>query len=300
MFNLIGIDIGNRLTKTSTGTRFYSTSFVGHKDLNKDEIKVKYQGKLYTVGSKNGTAALGDQRIHHITYDLCLLTAIGLSRLDERIEEEVVVSLPPEQFESNLRKQLRDKLSKLGTQEIEINGVKKFISITKSDVFSEAAIVWTNPAKYREQKTIFIDIGGGTADITEYNGMKLINHATEPLGMVSLFTEMKKAINARYMSKLSIDDMEDFFGKDMVEIKQEMSDISFTNDVVRAHVMKICNVVNQNFNVDACKFELLGGGAAQLLEFFREKYPHIELVPDSQFVNAKTNATVGAVWFSGK
>ena len=289
----LGIDLGNEITKTSKMDKFCSRISKGHKDMNKNDIKVTYKGADYTVGNKEGTPVIGINRIHSAMYDICLLTAIALSSKEEVIEENIVLSLPPDLYESGLKEELKVKLKELGTQEIVVNDVKKTIKIKNSDVFCENSIVFSNPNKYRKQRTLLIDVGGGTCDLSEFKFLQLIKHSSEPLGMLALYDEMKKAINGKYKSKLSSEDMEEIIGKDKYEIRQVMCDVSFIKDIIADHVTKICSKVNQSFNYDVCKIELVGGGAEPLGEYFKKEYPAIEIVENSQFANAITNEAVG-------
>jgi plasmid segregation protein ParM len=287
----LGIDLGNEITKTSRMIKFASRISKGHKDMNTNDIKVIYKNEPYTVGI--GTPVIGVNRIYSDMYDICLLTAIAKSNNDEVIEENVVLSLPPDLYESSLKKELKEKLSNMGMQEIYIDGVRRTIRIKHAEVFCENSIVFSNPKKYKSQRTLLIDIGGGTTDISEFNGLQLIKHSSEPLGMLPLYDELKKAINAKYRSKLSSEDIEHIIGKDEYEIRQEIRDMSFTRFIIADHVTKICSKVNQSFNYDLCKIELIGGGAAPLINYFKSEYPNISLVEDAQFANSITNETVG-------
>lgn len=294
---MLGIDLGNEITKTSKMFKFCSRIYQGHKDMNKGEIKVEYKGEKYTVGSKEGTPVIGINRIYSTMYDICLLTAIAKSSNESVIEENIILSLPPDLYESNLKNKLKDKLANMGMQEIIVDGVKKTIRIAKSDVFCENSIVFSNPAKYKKQRTLLVDIGGDTADISEFDGLKLVNHSSYPLGMIHLYEVMKKAINKEFESKLTADDMEKIIGKDKYEIRQEERDLTFVRKIVADHVRAICNEINK-FNFELCKIELIGGGAEPLFYCFAKEYPAITIVEDAQFANAKTNEMVGEMLWS--
>lgn len=294
----LGIDLGNKVVKTSAMKKFDSKVANGHFDLNKDDIKVEYKGKKYTVGT--GTEVLGNDRYFNSLYDICLLTAIALSSEQTFIEENIVVGMPPELFESELKDKVEKKLNNMGLNTITVNGVTKTIRILKANVFEESAIVFRNTQDYRDKKVLIIDIGGGTTDIVQFNKLTLEKSTTTKYGMLSLYENMKKAINTNHLAKLNSEDMIDLIGKKTTIIKGEPKDISFLNDIVQEHILKIYNVV-QNFDYDNCKVLIIGGGALPLGEYFKkELLPYAEIPTDSQFANALTYERVGEMLNGGK
>lgn len=295
--SILGVDLGNYSTKTSEGVIFNSRISPGHKDLNKNDIKVELDDKKYTVGS--GRLELGTQRLNSKLYELCLLTAIAKSNPNKlNIETNLVVGLPPLQFESGLKDELQENLDRYGTKKIKIDNRKITITINKVTVFSEAAIVFGNPDKYKSSKTLVIDIGGGSADISQFRGLELVNTTTTKFGMFSLCENMKQKLNAQEKANYSSDDMEELINSDNTIIRGENKDISYLNDIVDDHVAEICNVCNQNFDTDNTKIILIGGGADKLIDYFKKRYRNAELAKDNQFVNAKTYATVGEMLWS--
>ncbi|MDV3426674.1 MAG: ParM/StbA family protein [Bacillota bacterium] len=286
----LGIDLGNKVVKTSEMKKFDSRVANGHFDLNKNDIKVEYEGKKYTVGT--GTAVLGNDRYFNKLYDICLLTAIAMSSDAIFIEENIVIGMPPELFESDLKDEVENKLNSIGLKNITVNGVAKSIRILKANVFEESAIVFRNTKEYRDKRVLVIDIGGGTADISQFKNLELEKSTTTKYGMLSLYENMKKAINTKYLAKLTSEDMVNLINKDFTIIKGNTKDISFTKDIIQEHVMKIYNEV-QNFDYDNSKILIIGGGALPLSDYFRRLLPYIEIPADSQFTNALTYERVG-------
>ena len=60
--NILGIDLGNAVTKTSTGVRFESKLKQGITVMNKNDIKVVYEGIEYTIGSPDGALNIGSNK----------------------------------------------------------------------------------------------------------------------------------------------------------------------------------------------------------------------------------------------
>lgn len=295
---IFGLDIGNDTIKTDSMVKIRSRVATGHKGVNKDDIKIEFNGKKYTVGSKAGALNLGPNKYFNTEYDICLLTAIAKSTSEQNIEAEIVVGLPPEQFESPLRDRLEDKLIKLGKQEITIyNGTKKInkvITIIQATVFEESAVVFSDPKEYRDSNTLIIDIGGGSCDISQFDGLELVKHDTTKFGMLTLYTTMKSALNSEFGNVgLPPEAMEDILGKETYEINEEVKNVSFLDDVVATHVKEIHNVITQNFDTGNRKVRVIGGGAAALIEAIKKYYPKAKVLNNAQFLNAITYKEVG-------
>jgi plasmid segregation protein ParM len=290
---ILGIDLGNYATKTSEGVVFDSRISLGHKKLNNNDTKVEYNGKQYTVGT--GRLEIGENRVFSELYDICLLTAIAKSFPGQlNISVDLVVGLPPTQFESDLKEELQDKLNDFGTKYIIVNGIKVSITINKGVVFSESAIVFSNPSEFRKKNTLIVDIGGGTADISEFDRELVnINKTTTEFGMLSLYEEMRKEFNRIEKAKYTTDKMEELLYKNTEEVKGVKRNISYLKDTISDHVSKICNVINQNFDIDSTRIILIGGGAAALIEYFKKQYENAELAENNQIINAKTYEIVG-------
>lgn len=291
-----GIDLGNDFTKTSKLISFPSRIKNGHQEMNKDEIKVEYKGKKYTVGT--GTPVLGNNRIYSEMYDICLLTAIAKSSKDDVIEAEIVVGLPPELYDSELKDNLKEKLLKFGQQEFIIwednTPIKKFIKINRAEVFAESSIIFQDPKKFRDQKTVIIDIGGGTTDISQFNGLNRVDYTTTDLGMLELFKNMKKKINSTYTAKFEEEDMPSLVNKSETIIRGDVKDISFIKDIIKDHVTQICNKAN-GFDIDSSELILIGGGAIPLYPYFKSVYNNITVFDNSQYANALTYESVGVM-----
>ena len=299
MIKILGVDLGNYGAKTSEGVLIPSRVALGHKDLNKDAIKVIYNNKKYTVGT--GNLKLGTSRIHSTLYDLCLLTSISKSYPNEKnISVNIVMGLPPLQYESVLKKELEKKLSEFKTKKIIIDGDEITITINKSAVFSESAIVFGNPSKYRDKKTLVLDFGGGSTDISQFKGLELVKNTTTKLGMLTLCENMKQALDAKETVTSTIDDMEELINADNAVIHGDNKDITYLKDVVTDHMVSIFNVVNQSFDTESTDIIAIGGGANKLESNIKGEYKNAVIAKDSQFVNANVYGMVGEMLWSGK
>lgn len=294
--NILGIDIGNYATKTNKGIIFPSRLSIGHKKLNANDTKVEFEDKKYTIGT--GNLALGETRYDSVLYDLCLLNAVHQSLPDvETVSTNVVVGLPPQYYESKIRDTLEKRLNDLETQKIKIDDKEIAITINKAAVFCESAIVFSNPEEYREKKTLVIDVGGGTTDISQFNGLELVNYTTTKLGMLKLDEDIRPIFNSHENANFNKDAIEEIIGKDTVTIRGDKKDIKYLEDIVRAHVTEICNTVNAGFDTDY-DIKIIGGGASKLIKYFKEQYKNAEVPENNRYINAKTYETIGKVLWS--
>lgn len=299
MENILGVDLGNFATKTSEGVKFSSRVSLGYKKINANDIKVEYNKKRYTVGT--GSLNIGESRIGSTLYDLCLLTAIAKSYPKQKnITVNLVMGLPPLQYESDLKDKLEKKLNDLGAQKINIDGRDIIIVINKAIVFSESAIVFSDPAKYKDKKTLVVDLGGGSLDICQFDSLELKKRTTTKLGMLTLYESMRQVFNPKEHANYTQEDMEDLLGKETATVKGTEKDISYLDDIVKEHVTEAESIMNQNFDTESTDIILIGGGAEKLADYFKEEYKNIEAAKDSQFVNAKTFAAVGGALWSEK
>lgn len=294
---ILGVDLGNYATKTSEGIIFPSRISSGHKELNSNDIKIEYNDKKYTVGA--GRLELGSQRLSSTLYNLCLLTAISKSFPSEQnINVNIVVGLPPVQYESDLKNELQERLNKLKTQKIKIDGKDISITINKATIFSESAIVFGDPNQYRERKTLVIDIGGGSADMSQFKGLELVKNTTTKFGMLSLYESMKQVFNAKEKTSYSAEDMEDLVDRDTEEIRGDKKDITYIKDVIADYISEICNVINQNFDTESTEIVLIGGGAKRLIPYLNKQYKNAKVSKNYQLVNANTYKVVGEMLWS--
>jgi actin-like ATPase involved in cell morphogenesis len=208
------------------------------------------------------------------------------------IEDNIVIGMPPELFESELKEKVEKKLNTIGLKNITVNGINKTIRILKASVFEESAIVFRNTKDYKNKRVLVIDLGGGTTDISQFKNLELEKSTTTKYGMLSLYENMKKAINTKHLAKLTSEDMIDLVNKDFATIHGKAKDISFTKDIIQDHVMQIYNEV-QNFDYDNSEVLIIGGGALPLSDYIKKLLPYAEIPADSQFANALTYERVG-------
>lgn len=290
----IGLDNGYMFTKTSEGIMFTSTYKKGKDiDINKDTLQVNIDGIDYIVGSDDGALVADNNKIGSPVTEICTFTAIAKSFPDKTfIEAEVIAGLPVSYY-SKQKDEFKEKLLSYGQKRIKIgNHHYQDVRITKVDIFPQSAgVVFLKAKDLKNDDTFVIDIGGGTVDCSYFKGLKMVDKATYPKGMLSLYGMLAQKINTDYetnFDKLEIDEklqkgyINTPNGK--VDIKQQY------DDDITAHVNSIANDIKNDFktvyNMD--HILVIGGGGIRLYDKLKNKniFPTAELVDDAQFSNA--------------
>lgn len=297
--SVIGIDLGNANVKTSKGVIFESKLKSGITKMNKEDIKVVYDGVEYTVGSYDGALNISKRKYFKTAYKINLLTAIAKSCKANSITTNIVVGVPVESFnDKKLTEEIKSHLENLGSQKITVNDVERKINIENAEVFCESAIVFSDREKFKDKKTLVIDFGGGTIDISFWDGLNLTKSRTYKEGMITLYENVIKQINNKFATSLNSNIAIDMIGKNSFNIDQENKDISFINTIVETYVDGLTSYINQYFEVESAdSIQLIGCGAIQLENNIKEEYDRAELHPNAAFANANTYEKVGElIW----
>ncbi|MPQ44127.1 ParM/StbA family protein [Clostridium tarantellae] len=302
MVKVIGVDLGNAEVNTSEGINFPSRVKIGINNMNKNDIKVQHNDLDYTVGQGNSNIGLYKHRNNN--YKISLLTSIAKSIQESKIECNLVIGCPVEIFNKNkdVVEDIKETIKGWGTETIFINEDIKVVNIKDVEVFCESGIVFENKDRFEKEKTLVIDIGGGTLDISLWDGLNLIDcKSNDKMGMINLYETILKEVNRRNKSNLNNDDAKNMIGKKEYKIKQEITDISYIDTIIENFVVGLASDINQIFpfsNVDS--IQLIGGGAIALKEYFidRKMIPKSEVNTDAFFLNAKTYKKVGELIWS--
>lgn len=295
--NNIGVDLGNANVNTSEGIEFESKIKTGIINMNESDLKVIFEGLDYTVGAIDGSPNISKKRHKKLAYKISLLTAIAKSYAIKNIKCNVVVGVPVEWFnDQELKNDIKETILSWGPQKITVNGTEKTINIENADIFCESAIVFQDREKFKKEKTLVVDCGGSTIDVSFWDGLNLLYARTYKDGMISLYGNVAKAINSKYKTDIAAYIAKECVGKETFEINQELKDIKFVDAVVQNYVDGLTSYINQEFEVDAAtSIQLIGGGAIQLAEKLQDEYEKAILNEDAAFANANTYKKVADV-----
>ncbi|HHD2753315.1 TPA: hypothetical protein ACOTG0_002124 [Clostridium perfringens] len=292
----IGIDLGNANVKTSNRVIFESRVKPEITSMNENDIKVKYDGIEYTVGSYDGALNIRKNKHKKKAYKVSLLTAIALSYKSNFINCNVVVGVPVEDYNDvDFTEDIKKTISNYNeVEEITVNGVVKKIKIENVEVFCESGIVFSNRERFENEKTLVIDFGGSTIDVSFWDGLRLSKSRTYKEGMITLYENIIKRVNDEFGTKLNSNLASDMIGKTEYEIDQEVKNIKFIDSVVENYVDGLTSYINQYFPAESANsIQLIGGGAIQLAKLLKDEYDKSNLVEDAEYANADNYAKVG-------
>lgn len=298
--SVIGIDLGNANVKTSKGVVFESKLKPGITKMNEKDIKVIYDGIEYTVGSYDGALNISKRKYFKNAYKVNLLTAIAKSVKANNITTDIVVGVPVDLFnDKKLTEEIKSHIESFGTQKITINDIEKTINIENVAVFCESAIVFSDREKFKNKKTLVIDFGGGTIDISFWDGLTLTKSRTYKDGMITLYENIIKQINDKFGTSLNSNIAISMIGKSTFKIDQEEKNISFINSIVETYIDGLTSYINQYFDFESADtIQLIGYGAIQLEKNIKEEYDKAELHQNAAFANANTYEKVGELMWN--
>ncbi|ELC8463774.1 ParM/StbA family protein [Clostridium perfringens] len=301
---IIGLDIGNAEVNTSEGVHFPSRVKIGVNNMNKDDIKVNFEGLDFTIGQ--GSNNIGLNKYKNINFKISVLVGIAKSFKENDIECNVVIGCPIETFNKNkeIVKDIKGIIESWGKQTIVIEQGEskeiKVIDIKNVAIFCESGIVFKNRERFSKEKTLVVDIGGGTRDDSLWDGLDLVEcKSNDKMGMINLYETIIKEVNRRNKSNLNFDDAKAMIGKKEYKINQEIVDISYIDIIIENFVTGFMSEINQIFpfsNVDSIQF--VGGGAILLKEYITRLIPKAEVPSNAEFLNAETYREVGELMWS--
>lgn len=299
---LIGLDNGYNFTKTSKGVSILSTIIHGIDDINSDTLQVKIDGEDYIVGDANGAYVTDADKLksseNKELLKVCTLTAIGLSFPDEPyIEVEVVAGLPIGYY-SNQKEELKILLESYN-EKILINtvGIEQRIRITKASIYPQSAgVVFSKSKQLKNQSSLVIDIGGGTWDVSQFDGLKVIKKGSYPDGMLILYSKIAQFLNTNYYTKYNTSEIYNLIQRGNFTCDGDKISISVVDEVINTHIQKVLTDIKRDFdttNVDN-KFAI-GGGAEQLKDLLKREFRGIQLEENAQFANAEHFEFIGRI-----
>lgn len=297
---LLGLDNGYNFTKTSEGVSILSTIKHGIDYINTNVIQVLIKDKNYIVADENGTYIADADKLKskesRELLKVCTLTSIGLSYPEETfIDVEVVAGLPVDYF-SNQKDEFKALLESFN-EKITINSIgrEQKIRITKATIYPQSAgVVFSKAKQVKGETSLVIDIGGGTWDISQFDGLKLTKKRSYSEGMLILYSKMAQFLNSEFYTKFNTSDIYALTERRFFTVAGERKDISVADEVIENHVSKVITDLKRDFdttNVD--NIFLIGGGAKPLYELLKKAFPNATLEAEAQMANAKCFELMG-------
>ena len=290
---LLGLDNGYNFTKTSEGVSILSTIKHGIDDINSNVLQVKIGDNNYIVADENGSyVADADKLKTEESKELlkvCTLTSIGLSFPEKNfIDVEVVAGLPVDYF-SNQKEELKELLECID-EKILINSIGKEqrIRITKATIYPQSVgVVFSKAKAVKGETTLVIDIGGGTWDVSQFDGLKMTKKRSYSEGMLVLYSKVAQYLNSNFYTKYNTSDIYALKERGHFSVSGEKKPISVVDDVIKDHVLKVVTDIKRDFDtINVDNIFLIGGGAVPLKELLQKEFPNAILENDPQMANA--------------
>lgn len=302
---ILGLDNGYYYTKTSEKVMFKSSFEEGQEiDINKDSIEIRLDNKDYVIGSKKGQFVADGNKVDSKVTELCTLTAIAKSFPNERVIECNLVAGLPVAYYSTQKEDFKNKLVSYGMRNIFTKtGEKQYkeqtIRITDVEVFPQSVgVVFMNAKNYKNETTLVIDIGGGTIDVSYFEGLKMVDKATYDEGMLVLYTKLSQKSNSEYETKFKPYDMDKIIQNETMQTGQGKINTSVFDVLIDKHVNDVMTEIKRQFKYNSVNNTLLiGGGSIRLEDRLKKHIKDAILVDNAQFVNADAFALMGQMKF---
>lgn len=290
---ILAVDNGFHMTKNSKGVHFYSTIRKGEDVINNNAIQVIVDGESYIVGESNGEYISDADKLktesNRKNLILCTLTSIALAYpKDEEIDITLVVGTPVSLF-AKQKDQLKEVMSKLPNS-IYVNktGLKHKINVKEVLVFPQGiSTVFRHFKEISDNSSMVIDIGGGSVDVSEFSGLKVVEKATYFDGMLVLYEKIAQFINNEHYTNFKSDQIYGLLERGFFTANGERVSMSIVSDLIEHHVSELMTKINRSFSINNVdNVFLTGGGAKQLRPYLQQYISNIQVENNAQFSNA--------------
>lgn len=301
---ILGIDIGYSFTKDSKKhifpSKYTTTEPIITKGLtekllfNSVDNKISYNNINYWVGTGEINVEL--DKCNSLINKLCVLNCLYLNNAQK---VKIVSGLPINQFK-NKKEELRTAIKSLHNNVYFVNNVKYTACIEDVYVFPQCVSTLYSMNVNINRNTIIIDVGSRTVDIayivTEHNNPKIVQYSTYYDGMYSLYSRIIKEVNNKFGLTLKSNNAESIIINGLV-IKGHTQDLSFLQNTMREHFSDIFNELLLNYPTDISDIYLCGGGSELIINAFKKRFSHCQLINNAQFSNALGYEIIGRTYW---
>ncbi|MFT8352619.1 StbA protein [Clostridium saccharoperbutylacetonicum] len=301
---ILGLDNGYKQTKTSKKISICSTIERRVDDIN-DVLQVKIGDENYVVGEPDGNYIADADKLkteeNRENLKACTLTAIGLSYPTETfIDASLVVGLPVGFF-TQQKEEFKNMMESL-SEKIYINklGIEQTIKVKQVLVYPQSAGLIFKKAQKSEsiksETSLVIDVGGGTWDVSQFDGLKLVKKATYQNGMLILHSQIAQELNSKHYTKFKTSNIYDLIKRGYFTVEGEKKSMAEVDHFRNDHVSEAAINIKRDFDVNNVdNIYLIGGGADEVKQFLDKYINNIELEKDAQFVNAECFELMGKI-----
>lgn len=291
----LGIDTGNgyfkfRGQRFSAQVKLGELSEIGDRFEEVHQVYYAEEGKApqpYIVGQ--GSPFVGEERYFTDLYRIALLTAVALSCKGKKrqIQAEICIGLPID-YPKELKLKVKNHIMSWGVQNITVDGVAYVIELRNVIVFTEGA--YTILEEDKDGISITVDMGAGTINIIEWENGRLVDKVTRDKSYNKVLLECRNWLNSNYrMGMTNVRDVEQYIGLEVADLpKHKNADLSGMQILLKNYITEISAEIKGQFRTDMAKtIKIFGGGAISTYFLWKENFPEIQLVNNSQFVNSE-------------
>ena len=292
-YSILGIDVGNCTTKTSTGLIFDS-KVTDIEPLGKADM-LFMDKKSYWLGEGNYDTTY--RKVDKESYLKLLYGAMALSdqSTDKSINNYIVLGLPLSQYKEDKTALINMVLSNR-EKTVKINGDEKRIIIQDIEVFPEGVVTLQD-----DYEGIVIDIGGRTTDcaqvVNERGKRRILNPISLPTGTINLYKDFINRINNKLGLDLDINDADRIMSTSLI-LDGKKANTDFALDVYKAFVESLVSRLQVEYSLRTNYISVTGGGATLVYEQIRNRLGEGVTIQDRPtLANARAFFELGcSVW----
>ena len=289
--NILGVDVGNATTVTSTGII-----------LDSKTSKIKPITSCNKLEMDNEVVYIGEgeydttyRKLEKDTYLQLLYAAIALSTKSRTVSNQIVLGLPLSQYNED-KESLIQKVLSNNDKWININDTERHIIIDDVEVFPEG--VFTVDDDYQG---IVIDIGGRTTDcalIEVVRGKKkILDPISIPTGTINLYDKFIDSLNMELGLDLKLRDAERILESGLM-LEGHKVNIDFAKRFIEEYSENLYRQLQLKYSLKTNIVTLTGGGADLVYNHLESKLGQgLIKQRDSIKANAKNFYEVGVSIF---
>ena len=306
---IIAVDAGKFATKAvsadgkDTLFRTKSTAITKSMDIEAagNSNKVVFGDKSYIIGDQGESIDYSLEKNTSL-HKMAIYTAAY--RLGCNGDTNAAVGCPTNIYVSKEnRKEFKENIKNRPSQLI-IDGIKQNIFFNRVLIMPESSgVVYMHPEKFKGKRVAVIDLGGRNMNFGIYDDMvpQPSSMFTTNQGSMDIEARIKRKLEALYKKALSTRDIEQIMeqGGIMYQSKRDPKSMIALEEIYQEYVEDIIKSIQQGFSLDLMDV-VVTGGTSILVDGVIPKYiPHVQVVPETQWTNAKGFLEIVKVKFNG-
>ena len=252
--NILGVDVGNATTVTSTGIILDSKTSKTKPITSCNKLEMDNEIVYIGEGEYDTTY----RKLEKDTYLQLLYTAISLSTKSRTVSNQIVLGLPLSQYNED-KEALIQKVLSNNDKWININDTERHIIIDDVEVFPEG--VFTVDDDYQG---IVIDVGGRTTDcalIEVVRGKKkILDPISIPTGTINLYDKFIDSLNMELGLDLKLRDAERILESGLI-LDGTKVNIDFAKRFIEEYSENLYRQLQLKYSLKTNIVTLTGGGA---------------------------------------